>query len=289
MRIPFCPFRLYAAKRIAKKFMWLSRPFLKSHSQLDAQLKKAGFDIDGRSYMAVSVFSALFFAALIFVLVFSISIRLSFNGLLYGLLTFVAVFFIIISYNKKYPKLLALRRVRSLEQNMVFAMKHMYVQVKSGVPVFNAMVSISEGNYGAMSGEFRRIVKEVNTGSSLEDVLDKTVLENPSPHFRRIIWQISNRLKSGVDIADTLEDVINHVSQEQRIMIRKYGSQLNPLTLVYMMVAVILPSLGITLLIVMSSLSGTSMSTGIFWVILFAVGAFQFIYLGIIKSKRPAI
>jgi flagellar protein FlaJ len=280
---------MHTAKKISKKIMWLGKPFSKKHAVLDEALEKAGFDIDGRSYAAVSVFSALFFSLLIFVLVLSISIRLSMNGPMFGILSAVVFFFIIMAYNMKYPKLLASRRIKDIERNMLFSLKHMYVQVKSGVPLFSAIVSVSEGNYGEMSKEFRKIVKEVNTGSNLEDALEKAILENPSKYFRRMIWQLSNSLKSGVDISNTVEDIIKNLSQEQRIAIRRYGSQLNPLTLVYMMVAVIMPSLGITLLIVMSSLSGTSISTAIFWVILFGVGTFQFIYVGIIKSKRPTI
>jgi pilus assembly protein TadC len=106
-------------------------------------------------------------------------------------------------------------------------------------------------------------------------------------HFHRALWQISNGLKSGSDIGTVLKSVVENIAQEQRIAIKKYGSQLNPLTLVYMMVAVILPSLGITFLIVMSSFSGFAVSERMFIAILGMLALFQFMFIGVIKSRRP--
>ena len=114
-------------------------------------------------------------------------------------------------------------------------------------------------------------------------------LKNPSPYFRRAIWQISNGIKAGSDISPLLKAVIDGIFAEQRIAIRRYGSQLNPLTLVYMMVAVVLPSLGLTFLLVLSSFSGLVISETIFWMILVFLAVFQFMFMGIIKSRRPNI
>jgi flagellar protein FlaJ len=193
------------------------------------------------------------------------------------------------TYNAKYPKIILAKKARNLEKNMVYALKHILVQVKSGVPLFNSIVTVSEKNYGEMSLLMKKLVKEVETGTPLEAAMDEMALESSSENFRRALWQISNSLKSGVEISETLRNIISNMTHEQRIAIRRYGSQLNPLTLVYMMVAVILPALGITLMIVMSSFSGTAVPQSIFYLLLFAVGAFQFIFIGMIKSKRPSV
>ena len=145
------------------------------------------------------------------------------------------------------------------------------------------MVSISGGNYGYVSEEFKRVVKEVSSGISMEASLERVALENPSLDFRRSIWQLSNGMKAGSDIRSVINSIAESISTEQRISIRRYGAQLNPLTLVYMMLSVILPSLGITFLIVLSSFSGFSVSERIFWIILVVLALFQFMFLGIIR------
>ena len=159
--------------------------------------------------------------------------------------------------------------------------------IKAGVPLFKSFVSLSQGGYGALSEEFRQMVKTVQTGGNVEDELDRIAMHNPSLYLRRAIWQISNGVKAGSDMSAVLNSIIDNISKEQALAMRRYGSQLNPLTLVYMMVAVIIPALGITMLIVLSSFSGMTITETMLWGILGALAFLQFMYIGLIKSKRP--
>jgi pilus assembly protein TadC len=112
--------------------------------------------------------------------------------------------------------------------------------------------------------------------------------QNPSLYFRRIMWQMVNALKSGADIGDTIKQIVDTLSEEQRIAIKKYGAQLNPLALMYMIFAVIFPTLGITFLLVVSSFIGIGID--IQYVLLGILGfllMFQFMIIGLIKSRRP--
>ena len=281
MRIPFCLFSVPVAKRFSRKFFFATRPFLKMNPSLDMTLEKAGYDIEARTYVAMAVIS--------FVVIYLFSLRLAFSGLAYGALAGLAIFFMIVMYTMKFPRVVIAKKSRDLERNMIYAMKHLLVQVKSGVPLFSALVSVSEKDYGQMSVEIKQLIKQVETGIPLENAMDKLAMDTTSEHFRRALWQLSNSLKSGVEVSSTVRTLIEGLVHDQRIAIRRYGAQLNPLTLVYMMVAVILPALGITLMIVMSSFSGTAVPKSMFYVLIFAVTSFQFMFIGMIKSKRPAL
>ena len=83
--------------------------------------------------------------------------------------------------------------------------------------------------------------------------LEELALKNPSLDFRRTLWQVTSAIKSGADLGNTLENIVQNLSEEHKVAIRRYGSQLNPLAMMYMMLAVIIPSLGITFLIIFSS------------------------------------
>jgi len=201
-----------------------------------------------------------------------------------GVLSFMAFFSLM-----AYPRSIVNRRVRQLERNLLFALRSLLIQIRSGVPIFNAMASIAMGSYGAIALEFKSVVEKVNSGQSMVEVLEELALRNPSIYFRRALWQLVNSLKSGSDVGQNLEDVIKSLSKEQLVEIRRYKSILNPLAMMYMMVAVILPSLGITMLIVLSSFPGMSMLSNemTFWALLILVVFMQFVFLGLIKSKRP--
>ena len=148
------------------------------------------------------------------------------------------------------------RKVRDLEKNLLYGLRHLAIQVKSGVSLFDALVSVSKQDYGILSEELAVCTKKISTGLAEDRALEELAMKNPSLHFRRAIWQIVNSMKSGTDLGDTLESIVSSISSEQRISIRKYGSQLNPMAMMYMMLAVIIPSLGITFLIILSSFSG---------------------------------
>ncbi len=291
MHIPFCPLPLNRATVIAKKFYGVSEQLVKISPRLKLELAQAGFTLDEREYMGIALFSSLFMFFAISLPLGAVLSAMSEPSRGFGISSAAGLFmaFVTIVYIRKYPSLLIQRNVRDVERNLLFALRHFYVQVKSGVTLFDALSSVASGNYGSVSAQFRNAVRKINSGAPAEAVLEDLALKNPSTYFRRSIWQISNGIKAGSDMSTLLKAVIDNISSEQRIAIRRYGSQLNPLTLVYMMVAVVLPSLGVTFMLVMSSFSGFVVSEMLFWEILAVLVVFQFMFVGIIKSKRPSI
>lgn len=291
MRIPFSPIPPKKAKALlSTTFYGLVEPLVKISPNFELELRQAGFeDITARDYLSIAVFSAIFmflitYISIVVVAINAVPVYTAFSmGFLVGSFFLVVTFF----YIRIYPKLLVKKRVLDVERNLLYSLRHMYVQITSGVPIFDAIVSVAEGNYGGVSKEFRIVVKSINTGTPLDKAFDEMTTRNPSQYFRRAIWQISNSAKTGSDLGHVVRGIIDYLAAEQKIMIKRYGSQLNPLTLAYMMVAVIMPSLGITFLIVLSSFAKIPITELTFWTILAGLIVFQFMFLGIIKSRRP--
>ena len=168
-------------------------------------------------------------------------------------------------------------------------MQNFLVQLNSGVPLFNILVNISRADYKSLSKEIEKAVNEINAGKPQVEALEEIAATNPSLLFRRAIWQIVNGMKSGADMAGVTEEVILSISEEQVLQIQRYGGQLNPLAMFYMLVAVIVPSLSMTFLIIMSSFVALSEFAlkMVFWGLYALVMFFQLMFLGIIKSRRP--
>ncbi len=289
MRIPFCPLPVDKAKGISKIFYGFTRPFEKS--KLQYELKVAEMNLTAREYMSIVFFTSLFNSLFAFLVLFIVSIRfvsLASGFFISSLFTFL-IFFMVFMYLKIYPKIHVKKKVIDLEKNLLFSVRHMYVMIQSGVSIFNAIASVANSNYGNTSKEFKKIVSEVNSGKSLEDALEEASVNNPSPFFRRVIWQIVNGIKSGSNVSSVMESTVDYLANEQKIAIRRYGSQLNPLTLMFMMFAVIIPTMGITFLIVLSTLSGFNITENLLIMLLVFIIIFQFMFLGLMKSKRPGI
>ncbi len=287
-QIPMVPFRMEKALAMSRRLIFLGEIISKTKPSLKLNLYQAGISLMPREFVAVAIFSAVFYFAVLFSMVFLVG--LVFRSINLVLPLAVGTIFSVFVYASiiNYPRLVAAKHVRSLEKDLLSALQHMLIEVKSGVPLFNALVGVSEG-YGKISNEFRTIAKEINAGVKETEALDEASQRNPSRHFRSVLWQISNALRSGSDVGDTLRSIVDNLAKEQMIAVKKYGQELNPFTMMYMLIAVILPTLGITFLIVFSSFSGISLPGYTFIVLLIALAMFQFFYMGIIKTKRPVM
>ncbi len=247
------------------------------------------YKIDSREYMAFVFFVSLMMFVGLGGLVTGILVAGEAELPLLGPLIGGSMCLVFFMYLMMYPQQIVSSRVKMIERNLLFALRSLLVQIRSGVPLFNAMASIAMGNYGAISEEFKKVVEKVNAGSPVVEVLDELANRNPSIHFRRALWQMVNSMKSGSDVGKNLEDIIRSLSKEQLVEISQYKSTLNPLAMMYMMVAVIAPSLGITMIIILSFFPGMEglADERVFYGLFVGTIFMQFVFLGIIKSKRP--
>ena len=188
------------------------------------------------------------------------------------------------------PKVAAKRRARKLDQELVFAGRHLLIELRSGVMLFDAMLGITR-DYGEVSREFNKVVEKVTLGVPMAAAMHEVADHCPSSYGRRVILQMANSLNSGSDVADSLESVLDQVSQEQIIQLKAYGQKLNPLVMFYMIFGVIMPSLGVAFLIILLSFVGTGLSAygvGIMIAIFGIVTITQFLFLSVVENSRPS-
>lgn len=257
------------------------------------QLKQSGLDKDynvsAREYLATCFFASAFMGVLAgtaITLILSMGTK-QFTS--YGPVIGMAVGLLYYFQLASYPKIIVTKRVKDLEKNLIFALRTILVQIRSGIPIFDSFISIATGNYGQISNEFKIVIEKGRSGKPVIDTLEELAIRNPSMYFRRAIWQLVNAMRSGSDIGENLECVLNALSKEQMVQIKEYKSVLNPLAMMYMMIAVIMPSLGITVMIVISTFPGMGRlgDKSTFWMLLGAVVIMQFFFMNIIRSKRP--
>ena len=256
---------------------------------LQLEIDRTDLKIEAKRYIAMCVVATLF----LFVFL-SVSLTLLFLKIdRYFLGVMVAFVFslLVIFMQMNYPKVLAHRRIRKLDSDLLAALRAIMIQLNSGVPLFESLVIISKQEFGEVSRELGKAVKQINGGVSQITALESMALKNPSPYFRRTIWQIINGMKEGATINGIMENVIANLTKEQIIQIEKYGSQLSPIAMFYMMGAVIIPALGITFLIVLTSFIQLEslLVKLLFFGLLVLIIFFQIMSSGIIKTKRPSL
>ncbi len=297
--IPLMPFPYKPVRNLVRGFHPLSSIFVKFFPSLDLELEETGSKLNSKEYISGALLTFTFY---FFVIGSIFAIYAYRNHLLGDLKIRLMIFFIsliislaIFSYILIFPKWVSSKKKLETERNLLFAMRHLMIQTSAGVPFFDSLASISEEyedpnlNYGTISREFKKIVKEVRGGKELTQALEESAAASSSHYYRRAMWQLSNANKAGANIGFVLKDVVEFLSNEQRIAIRNYGSQLNPLALFYMLMCIIAPTMGLIFLTIISTLADVPVNEITLSVILILMVVVQIIFIGLIKSRRPTV
>ncbi|VVC72106.1 Type II secretion system (T2SS), protein F [uncultured archaeon] len=266
-------------------------PFLRSLERsfptLSRDLKRADMAVDPGEFLLQTIIIA---TAGTFVLFFVIYMLLRLLGMSpnFAFILMPVLFMVVFLWRMQFPRAKMKAKERDLDRDVLYAGRDMVISLRAGVPLFNAMISVSK-NYGVASKEFSKIVTRIQSGVPAEVALQEASEANASQRFRQIIFQIIASLRSGSDVASALELVLAQISREQVISLKSYGQKLNPLTMFYLLFGIILPSIGITVGIILTSFVRINLDYRMLFVILLVLGFGQFMFLSIMKSIRPSI
>jgi len=259
----------------------------RSLPNLKHSLKKAGINYKSEEFVKRTFLSAFYMTTGI--IIFLTLILAKFDVLKGVMIIFIPIIFVILfTYMLKLPDVTISKKGKGINKEIVFAGRHLIIELESGVPLYNALINVSK-SYEVIGRYFREITNKVDLGTSMEDALTEAIEFIPSNDFRRLLWQILNSIRTGSDISKSLSSVLEQVAREQTIEVRKYGKRLNPMAMFYMIIAVILPSLGVTMLVVLSSFIEFEVNLTIFMIIAFLLAFIQYMFLSMIKFSRPAI
>ncbi|MCH7568385.1 MAG: type II secretion system F family protein [Nanoarchaeota archaeon] len=287
------PFTISSVEKLRKKKR-IFKSFIKhkKKSKLQYYLNNTETGLTREEYLSICIKGFLFSFIILYVI--STTVLAFLNVRLFYLLSLgIALVFssFVLFSQLVYPKIYTTRKQKNIEKNLIPALEDMLVQLNSGIPLFSILVNISSADYGELSNEFKKAVRKINAGLPEIEVLEELGEKNPSIFFRRTLWQLSNGMKAGSDIAIVIKDSIKSLNEEQLIQIQNYGNKLNPLIMFYMLTSVILPALAITFLTIISSIVNLPQATSIMLYLgLFIFVVFlQIMFLGVIKSARPTL
>ncbi len=288
-RVPLLPMSMKTAVRLSRPLQGIGRKLVGLKPSLKAELVQIDAGVEPEEYMSVTILSTAYSFVLMLLVLYliSLSIRSPMDWTSYCLALLFAGF--IGWQTLSYPSLLLRRKVGEINRDLLFALRHMLIQVKSGIPLYTSFVSISEAEYGVISKEFRITAAEINAGVSQSEALEHMAMRNPSTYLRRAIWQINNAVKTGADIGETLEELVQEFTADEITRLRKFGKELSPWTLMYMLLTVVFPTMGISLFLVLGSFAAIKISnfTLTAAIVLFVV--FQVFFIKFIKNKRPVV
>ncbi|MBC8495102.1 type II secretion system F family protein [archaeon] len=204
------------------------------------------------------------------------------------LVTFV-VFFLLVFYSMmKTVDAKVTRRQKDIDREVLFAGRFLLVKLNSGRPLINALVDASK-SYGVANKYFQSIIHEIDTGTPLEEALEKAINYSPSNRMKKILFQITTALKIGTDVSESLGAALEQVAEEQLVEIQRYGKKLSSVTMFYMLGAIVMPSLGLTMFVVVASMMSMAVDFTLFAALAVFLLIIEFIFMTVFKSIRPNV
>lgn len=254
---------------------------LKFMPTLPNKIRSAGLSDTPEYYVKKTMMTSLMLGFALTIIVFS------FIKTVYALLTLVLIPFLFM-YFLHYADMKILKQDKLVSTEIVFAGRFLVLELESGVPLYNTFQNLAD-TYEYAGKYFQEVVDMINLGTSTEKAINQVIEYMPSKSLRKLFWQILNSLRTGSEVSDSLRIAIDQIVREQTIEVVEYGRKLNPLAMFYMMMAVIVPSLGTTMIIVMATFIGFKLSLPILLIAAGLLMFIQFMFLAVIRAQRPPV
>ncbi|MGM5485257.1 MAG: type II secretion system F family protein [Nanobdellota archaeon] len=195
---------------------------------------------------------------------------------------------VMFSYMSKIPDFYIIKTEKKVTKELMFALKFLLIELESGIQVYNAFKNIRK-QYPVIGRFFGEVVDRVDYGKSIDEALNSVVKSCPSEKLKMIFAQVQNSMKTGADLATALGTTADQFTREQKIEVDEYSKKLNPIAMFYMIIAVIFPSIGFIMLIIISSFIGFQIDLKVLLMIVGAIGFMQFMFISMVKTIRPAV
>lgn len=142
---------------------------------------------------------------------------------------------------------------RAIDGDLLFVSEYFLVSIESGLPLGNSIKNLSRlDRPGAKF--FKKIFTEFKTGKDLESALGDAIVYSPSDNMKVLLKRLKDSLNIGVDLKNVLENFIDEASNKKIIEIKGYAKKLNPIIMMYLILGIVLPSLGVTFFILAAAL-----------------------------------
>ncbi len=200
----------------------------KQQKLADEMLQAAGEKIDGATFLGSLLVSSIILFIL-FILIFtyipqlnnflstiSSEISIKHEKLLFGILNILTSFVIIILLNLfiiSYLSLKADSRRTALESMLPDFLSLVSSNVRSGMPLDQALWQAGKPEFGVLGKETKEAVKEAFSGKPLEKALIDLGNKFNSMLFRRILKILTQSIKSGGEVAVVLEETANEARE----------------------------------------------------------------------------
>jgi len=216
---------------------------------------QSGIDItpEGYSSFAVGVGLSCFLLSLIYFAILAAYFQFTFY---LALLLSLLMLFVSTIMAVHYFEFIVHSRARDVELNLLDSLRHLLSELRSGIPLHDAIESVAKENYGVVSELFRESLVRIKEGEEINDAFLEISMKTPSVTFQRFVATLSYAMGSGVNIVSVLENFIKELEISRRSSISIYTNESVKYSILLIFLTGIIPGILVLLLSQGSILAG---------------------------------
>lgn len=205
----------------------------------------------------------------------------------------LGIFFYIVGYPFVFAfSLLSLKnkinaRRTDIERDLLFHGRYVLIKISSGTPLYNAILESSKISKGP--SPFKDISFMLNVGIPLEKAIQKEAFFSPSQKLRGLMKKILFSLKTGADLSKTLNIAFARLSKDELLKVKEYNKKMGSIIILYTVVGIVAPCLGVAILIMVSSISNFGLGWLVLSIVFFFVAMIQIVFIFLVRSIRPKV
>ena len=241
-------------------------------------------------YIKQTIFLSFIFSLTTFILILLIFKNFS---LVFLLLNFIICLFIFSVAYLFFFKSIDVKMVqirREIDSDLIFICEFFLISIESGMPIGVAIDKLSKTK--RPSAKFFRMVSlDFRSGLSVGEAMIENRKYCVSPDLRKLLKKLYDSLKTGVEIKLILKNFIEEQSQLRLVRIKQYSKKLNPIITLYLLIGLVIPSLGITFFIISASFLQITpyLLKFILFICFFTMFLFQYFFYSTFSFGRETI
>lgn len=223
---------------------------------------------------------------ILFIVVLFISYFISFEmGLvilgLFALLT-IAILYL--------PQIKKQNHYSQFSKELPYALRQLATELRSGKSLFDSIDSVVDADYGILSIEFSRLLREVRYGESTENAFIHLNSRVKSKGLSRASSEILSTLRVGGNLSNSLSIIAEDINFDMRMKLREYSQKLNAFIMIYTFLAILAPVILLTLLLAASVVMGDIVPANLILVLYGLFFPMIIVFLGFfIKKLEPNV
>lgn len=201
--------------------------------------------------------------------------------LLFALLTIAFIYLPQIKRQNKYSQ---------FSKELPYALRQLSTELRSGKSLFDSLDSVANADYGVLSLEFSRLLREVRYGESTENAFIHLNSRVKSKGLSRASSEILSTLRVGGNLSNSLSIIAEDINFDMRMKLKEYSQKLNAFIMIYTFLAILAPVIVLTLLLAASVVMGDVVPANLILVLYGLFFPMIIVFLGFfIKKLEPNV